>query len=399
MKRLLTRLVLSHLGVAVAGGAATFLLVRTLAPQMFDREMTGMGTGMGRGGLLRDQMSAAVNSALLVGVLVGVVGAALLGALAAYRLTRPLADLGAATRRLAAGRYAVTVPDPGTTELDALAEDIRVLATTLEQTEQRRVRLIGEVAHELRTPLTVVEGYVEGMIDGIVTADPDHLARIAAETRRLRRLADDLSSLSRAEEGRIELHCVAADLVALVGAAAERLRPQAVDAGVELRVGTGVGAGAPVLVRIDADRIAQVVTNLVGNALRATPGGGRVEVAVRADAGRAGAGRALVTVRDTGVGLAPEDLERVFERFYRVPARERGERDRAAERGSGIGLTIARRLVEAHGGTLTAASEGLGHGAVFTIALPLDTHTGRGIDSEESGGPTPALSHAKERWR
>ena len=377
MRGLLGRLVLSHLFVAVVGAAATFLLVRLLAPQMFDQEMQAMGGGMGRGLGLREQFASAVDSALLVGVVVGVLAAGALGAVAAYRLTRPLAALAATTRRLAAGEYAVAVPAPGTAELDDLADSVRALARALHETELRRTRLLGEVTHEMRTPLTVLDGFLEGMIDGVVPADPPTLAQLSAETRRLRRLADDLSALSRAEEGRIELHVVEADLTAVVKAAAERLRPQAEDAGVQLRT----PGGPSVRAWIDPDRIGQVVTNLVGNALRATPAGGRVEVDVQ----RHGA-EGIVQVSDTGVGLAAEDLERIFERFYRAPRRsaatgetgetgetvEAGETgEAAADTGSGIGLTIARRLAEAHGGRLTADSAGPGEGAVFTLTLPL----------------------------
>ena len=360
MNRLVTRLILSHLLVAVVGAAATFILVRLLTPQLFDEQMRGMGPGAGRGMGLRQQVSSAVTSALTVGVIVGIVMAGALGAFAAYRLTRPLAALGVATRTLAAGRYSVTVPDPGTAELDALAHDIRTLAVTLAQTEQRRIRLFGEVGHEMRTPLTVIDATVEGMIDGVLPRDVTGLHRLSAETRRLRRLADDLSALSRAEEGRLDLRPVDADVAAVVATAAERLRAQADDAGIDLVI----TAPGPRTARVDPDRIAQVVTNLVGNALRATPSGGHVRVEVTD-----GVDGVTVEVCDDGMGLAAQDLERVFERFYRAhssasPARLSGET------GSGIGLTISRRIVEAHGGSLTAASPGPGRGCTFTVALP-----------------------------
>ncbi len=360
MNRLLSRLVLSHLLVAVVGAAATFVLVRLLTPQLFDHQMQMMGAGAGRGMALRQQVSSAVTSALTIGVIVGVVVAGLLGGLAAYRLTRPLAQLGEATRALAAGRYAVTVPHPGTVELDALADDVRGLAGTLAETEQRRTRLLGEVGHEMRTPLTVIDATIEGMIDGVVARDVICLDRLSGETRRLRRLADDLSALSRAEEGRLDLRVVDADAAAVVTTAADRLRSQADDAGIALVV----TAPRPQPARIDPDRIAQVVTNLVGNALRATPEGGqvRVEVGTRGEV-------ITITVADDGIGLAAEDLERVFERFYRAPSSASAARP-SDETGSGIGLTISRRIVQAHGGDLTAQSEGVGRGARFTAHLP-----------------------------
>lgn len=362
MNRLLSRLVLSHLLVAVVGAAATFILVRLLTPQLFDQQMRMMGNGAGRGMGLRQEVSAAVTSALTVGVIVGIAVAGALGALAAYRLTRPLSELGAATRTLATGRYAVTLPTPGTTELDALAHDIGTLATSLAETEQRRTRLLGEVGHEMRTPLTVIDATVEAMIDGVLPCDTAGLDRLSAETRRLRRLAEDFSALSRAEEGRLDLRPVAADVSAVATTAAERLRAQADDAGIHLRVQTSRERPA----HIDPDRMAQVVTNLVGNALHATPAGGHVRVEVAGQAGTV-----IVEVSDDGVGLTATDLERVFERFYRAPSPAADARPGGGT-GSGIGLTIARRIVEAHGGTLTASSAGLDRGCTFTVSLPAD---------------------------
>jgi histidine kinase len=260
---------------------------------------------------------------------------------------------------------------------------VRVLAGTLRETETRRTRLLGEVAHEMRTPLTVLDGYLEGMIDGVLPTDPETLGQMTAETRRLRRLAEDLSALSRAEEGRLELRPQPADLRDVVEGAVARLRSQAQDAGVHLSLTSGDG---PVPVTVDADRVAQVITNLVGNALRATGPGGNVDVDVTTREGRA-----VTTVRDTGEGIAVDDLDRVFERFYRVPDRRRPPGQGSAEGGSGIGLTISRRLAEAHGGTLTAASPGRGRGATFTLTLPLASRV-----EERGPGPAHGLSRSGE---
>ncbi len=366
MNRLSVRLVLSHLLVAVLGGLATFVIVRQLAPALYDRMQMGqMGPGMGQGpgqgqqGALRQQFADAVDQALVVGALVGAAAAAAFGALAAYRLIRPLETVRAATREMAKGRYAVPVPVPHERELAELATDVNTLGEALADTESRRVRLLGEVAHEMRTPLTVIEGYVEGMIDGVLATTAAELGQVGAEVHRLKRLSEDLSSLSRAEEGRLGLVLAEVDLAAAVPAAAERLRPQADDAGQRLVVD---GGAQPLRVQADADRVAQVVTNLVGNALRATPSGGTVEVRCVRDGWEA-----VVTVTDTGEGLAEEDLERVFERFYRVPGRRSARQDT----GSGIGLTIARNIVRAHGGELTATSPGRERGATFTARFPL----------------------------
>ena len=335
MRKLSLRLIASHLLVAVLGALATFLVVRQLAPALFDETLrraqaTGTGRvpgqGLGPNSGLRDQFATAVDQALLI----------------------------------AAGAYATSVAPPRIEELADLATDVNALGRALGDTETRRVRLLGEVAHELRTPLTVIEGYVEGMIDGVLPTDDASLALISEETRRLARLADDLSMLSRAQEGRLALRRVRVELREPVIAAAERLRPQAEDAGLTLRLLPGEAA-LPVMA--DPDRIAQVITNLLGNAIRASEPGGTVTL----DCAAAG-DRAVVRVTDTGEGLAPDDVERVFERFYRVP----GRRSVGADAGSGIGLTIARDLVRAHGGELRAASPGRGHGATFTLTLPLD---------------------------
>ncbi|HEY3547269.1 MAG TPA: HAMP domain-containing sensor histidine kinase, partial [Propionicimonas sp.] len=239
--------------------------------------------------------------------------------------------------------------------------DVNAMASRLAETEGRRVRLLGEVAHEVRTPLTVLDGYVEGLQDGVFEPTPEVYGELAAELRRLRRLSDDLGTLSAAEEGVPRLRREPVDVAAVVAVAAERLRPQLQDAG----LGLTVESEGPAVVAADRDRVAQVVTNLVGNALAATPPGGSVHVTCRSD------GRwAKIDVQDTGVGLAEPDLERIFERFYRVPGAA------APAGGSGIGLTIARGIARAHDGDLVAASNGPGHGSVFTLRLPLAGGTG-----------------------
>ena len=368
MNKLSVRLVLSHLLVALAGGIATFLVVRALAPALFDASLrrnpnpgSGRfgGGGQGANQALRDQFAAAGDQSLLIGALVGAAAAAVLGVLLAYRLIRPLARMRAATRAMAQGRYDSPVEVPHTTELAELAGDVNTLGKALADTEARRVRLLGEVAHEMRTPLTVIDGYVEAMIDGILPTTPAELTQVSEEVRRLRRLGDDLTALSRAEEGRLSLTPVDVDVRTIVGAAAERLRPQAEDAGLVLVVRAG---DDPLPVHVDPDRIAQVITNLVGNALRATPAGGTITVT-----SRRASGEAVIAVTDTGVGLEAGDLERIFERFYRVP----DHRTTGHDTGSGIGLTIARRIMEEHQGELTVSSPGSGRGATFTARLPL----------------------------
>jgi histidine kinase len=271
-------------------------------------------------------------------------------------LLRPLHDVRSATRRIAAGNYDVAVPLPHEPELAEVAADVNTLAATLKETELRRTRLLGDVAHEMRTPLTALDGYVEGFIDGVFAPDTSNLAAVSEELRRLHRLADDLSALSRTEERRFDLHMADADLADVVRDACHRLQPQFDDAKVRL----AVQALPAVPVRVDVDRVIQVLTNVLGNALIATPAGGTVTVTL---ATRDAA--ATVSVSDTGVGFAADDAERIFERFYRSDSAER----RSA--GSGVGLTIARGIARAHSGDLEARSPGVGHGAVVTLTLPL----------------------------
>ncbi|HEY0934164.1 MAG TPA: HAMP domain-containing sensor histidine kinase [Trebonia sp.] len=365
--RLPGRLFVSYVLVIAVGAVFAFVTVRLLAPRFFSREIGVVfnnfvpvtASSLRARRLLRvnarHAFESALTTALLFGTLASVVAAVIAAAIVTRRLVRPLNAVRSATRLIAAGRYEASVPVPRDPELAGIASDVNTLATRLADTETRRSRLLGEVAHEMRTPLTALEGYVEGLIDGVFAPEPEILSAASDELRRLRRLADDLSALSRAEEQRLDLTPADTDLAQLARKAADRLAPQFSDSGVTLTV----EAGPPLPVRADPDRITQVLTNILGNALTATPAGGSVTVQTRAH-GR----EAQVAVTDTGVGLAAADLERVFERFYRAPDQLR----RAP--GSGIGLTIARNIARAHGGEVTAASPGPGSGATFFLTLP-----------------------------
>jgi signal transduction histidine kinase len=214
------------------------------------------------------------------------------------------------------------------------------------------------VAHELRTPLATIEGYTEGLLDGVVAPGAETWALLHDEAGRLRRLVQELQELSRAEARQLPLQLRPCSPEELVDQAIRRIAPQFAEKSVTLT--TDVPADLPA-VRADADRIIQVLINLLGNALRSTPAEGRVQV-------RAERQHDAVTfhVADTGIGIAPEHLPHLFERFYRV--------DKARSRalgGSGIGLTISRAIVEAHDGQIWAASTGAGQGATFSFILPI----------------------------
>lgn len=362
MRRLVVRFTLSHLVVAVVGGAVTFAVVWLLAPAIFDAQL-GLGAnrspdaggpGPGYGQSLRATFASAVTTSLVVGTLTGAVVAAVSGLVLARTLARPLTRIGRAVSEMAQGRYHHRVPVPRGRELASLAGDVNALGSALAGTEERRLRLLGEVAHEMRTPLTVIDGYVEAFIDGVLPPEPEQLELVSTEVRRLRRLSDDLSALSRAEEHRFTLAPTRVDLDGLAAGVVDRLRSQAEDAEISLSCTPGAGSAVA-----DPDRTVQVLTNLVGNAIRATPRGGRISIlGSRVD------GRAELAVVDTGVGLSAADLVRVFERFYRVPGRE------VASDGSGIGLTVSRAYMEAMGGSLVAESAGPGAGSTFTMVFP-----------------------------
>ncbi|MCA0435032.1 MAG: HAMP domain-containing histidine kinase [Austwickia sp.] len=298
-----------------------------------------------------------IDRGLAAGAAVGLALSALVACVAAYRLVLPLSRLRHATATIGTGEYQEPLPAVDGS-LGSLVTDLNRLRGALADTETRRRRLLGEVAHEMRTPLTIIDGYVEGMIDGIIPIDAEELGHVTDEVRRLRRLSDDLSALSRAEEGRLDLRPLLFDLRGVVVAAAERLRPQVEDAGLVLDVRPGAEL---VPVYVDQDRVSQVVRNLVGNAVRATTPGGTISLRI----GRSGRWT-WFSVRDTGEGIDPADLERIFERFYRVV----GRRESRGETGSGIGLTIAREIIRAHGGELVARSSGRGLGAEFIGWLP-----------------------------
>jgi histidine kinase len=364
MRRLSTRLFLSHVLVAFVGAVTTFAIVRFGAAALFERDvnqMPGMMRGPGQQqGQLRETFVSAINTAMVAGVLVSLLVAAAAAALLGRRLLRPVEHVRVATRKIARGEYAHRVPVPREPELAALAEDVNALGSALGETEARRVRLLGDIAHELRTPLTVMEGQIEGLVDGVFEPGPAVYADLEAEVGRMRRLAADLGDLSRVEEGRLALVSAAVDLRSVVSTVSTRLTPSLSAAGVEVLQDL---PAEPVVVLGDEQRLVQVVTNLVNNARQAMPGGGRLTILVARESDRA-----LVRITDTGRGLAPEDLERVFERFYRV-AGTRGSD--TAGTGTGIGLTVSRGIVSAMGGTLTASSAGLEQGAAFTITLPL----------------------------
>jgi signal transduction histidine kinase len=275
------------------------------------------------------------------------------------RVIAPVRAMSHATQRIADGRYDERVQVNGKDELAQLASRFNQMAEKLDQIESMRRRLIGDVSHELRTPLTAIKGSMEGLMDGILPATNETYQQIHAEADRLNRLVDDLQELSRVEARAYELNIQPVDVSSLTRTVIKRLSPHSDSKRIFLDL--ELAANLP-HVLADEDRAVQVLTNLTGNALQYTPEGGRVTmIAKRIN------GEVQLAVRDTGIGIPPEHLTHIFDRFYRVDK----SRSRRAGGGSGIGLTIAKALVEAQGGRMWAESAGEGDGSTFTFTLPV----------------------------
>ena len=269
------------------------------------------------------------------------------------RMAGPVEDVMAALGRAADGDFSARVPERGSPEGRTLARAFNAMAERLQREDERRRALLTDISHELRTPLAVLQGTLEGMLDGVYARDTEHLALGLEETQTLARLVDDLRTLATAESAGLRLTKAPVDLGVLAKDALAAFRDQAASAGVALAFEPADEAGP--VVEADAERLRQVLNNLMSNALRYTPCAGTVRVrCYSVDANRAG-----LAVEDTGTGIAAGDLPHVFDRFYKT----------TESRGSGLGLAIAKSLVEAHGGEISAASEP-GRGTSMRIVLP-----------------------------
>ena len=274
----------------------------------------------------------------------------------ARRISLPLSDLVDAAGRVEAGDYAVRVPEPHRSpmELRGLVRAFNTMTARLEADEAQRRTLLAEISHELRNPIAVVQGNIEALIDGVYPADQAHLDPILEETKVLSRLVEDLRTVSLAEAGTLTLHREPTDVDVLAGDVVESFQVAASKAGAT--VAADVPDDLPIL-DVDPIRIREVLSNLVDNALRYVPSGGRIVVA-----GRHVGDRVELTVTDTGPGIAPELLPTVFDRFAKSPE----------SRGSGLGLAIARAIVEAHHGTIAAESPVAdGQGTTIRVAFPI----------------------------
>ena len=363
------KLFLANLIVILVGIMILMLTIQLTIPAAFNRHMAmmdggtmmgsgmGMGQGQGYGRTLFDSFRASMFDALTYAVLASVVVALWVSWFLSRRIVAPVQNLADASLSLANGNYSERVQVNGSDEIAKLASRFNHMASQLEQVESMRRQLIGDVTHELRTPLTSIKGYMEGLVDGVLPANAETFNQIHHEADRLSRLVDDLQELSRVEAKSYSLDLRSVSVSTLVQTTLKRLSPQATAKRITLRSNLPADL-EPVLA--DEDRITQVLVNLTANAIQYTPEDGEVLISA------AQHGNEIhVSVKDSGIGIPQEHLANIFTRFYRVDK----SRSRHAGGGSGIGLTIAKHIIEAHGGRIWAESAGEGQGSTFTFSL------------------------------
>ena len=356
------RLLLAQALVLLAGALTAWTIAATVGPHLFHEHLAraNLGSTSAQSLHTEEAYQSANAISLSLALLAALVAALGVSVYMTRRIGRSVATIASAASEVAGGHYDVRVPGPGLgPEFDALASGFNQMAERLGSVERTRRRLLADLGHEMRTPLATLEAYLEALEDGVATLDDGTAELLRAQTRRLARLSEDISSVSRTEEGQIRLDLRPTQPGAVVTAAADAVA-DAYEAK-DVHLVTEIAAGLPNLT-LDPERMGQVLGNLLDNALRHTPASGTVTIS--AARSRKTGGVAL-SISDTGEGIPAEHLPHLFERFYRVDT----ARDRA-HGGSGIGLAIARALVEAHGGQLTATSPGTGQGSIFRILLP-----------------------------
>lgn len=355
-----SRLFLSHLLVMLVGVGSLVVTGKISSPRMFVSHLEKLE---GPGFTLRYARTEIVrgfetvwNRTTFWAVVVGTTAAGGLSYLVAKRIAQPLMQMEQITQKFASGKMNERMPTLEIPELNRLGKSFNRMAASIEDVENRRRQLIGDLSHELRTPLTVMRGYLEELADGRIEPSTEIYLRLVKEIRRLERLVNELQELSKAEAGHLPINLQPVNLRPLLESLVEKFADQILENGPVLKL--DCPPHLP-LVLADIDRTEQVLINLIGNALRYTDHGSIVvSVTTEAD-------KLWVAVADTGTGIAPEDLPHVFERFWRA------DRTRSRDSGgSGLGLAISRRLVELQGGQIQVESQ-LGVGSTFRFCLPL----------------------------
>ncbi|MFX1757331.1 HAMP domain-containing sensor histidine kinase [Rhodococcus sp. Q1] len=360
-----TRLFVAFIAVVVGCAVSAWLVASALAPGIFHDHLgqAGIDHNSSQAAHVEEAFTWSIVLAWGLAVALAVLLASAVSWYIARRIQRSLTSVTTSTAQIAGGRYDTRVAAPGLgSEFDQVAASFNELARRLEATETTRRRMLADLGHEMRTPIATLDSYFEALEDGVRTFDDDTRQILRAATLRLDRLAQDITAVSRAEEHLTRITPVPTTTGALVTTAVDAVREQYDGKQVALHV--DIAESAPVTV--DPERLGQVLANLLDNALRHTPEGGTVTVATR----MLDRARTEITVTDTGSGISSDHLDHLFDRFYRADtARDRNHG------GTGIGLTIARALVEAHDGRIRVHSEGPGRGARFTLELPTADQT------------------------
>jgi len=297
-----------------------------------------------------------VNDSLWKVGLIAATVALVIGLILTRQITRPIRALISGARQLTKGELSYRVDVKSRDEIGELADSFNIMASSLEKGEQSRRQLTADIAHELRTPLTVIEGTVDGIIDGVFKPDTEHLLSIKEQSSLLTHLISDMRDISLAESGQLELNLAPTDIVELVRRMVSNYEINTIEKNVKIKLEEGTQIPE---IGIDPVRIEQVISNLLTNAIRHTPPGGSITVTVKN-----GEEGLKISVSDTGKGIATEDLPHVFERFYRS-----GSSRARKEGGTGLGLAIVKQMVEAHGGKVWVESK-TGTGSIFSILLP-----------------------------
>ena len=354
------RLLASQTVVLLTGGLTTWLVALVVGPPLFREHLLRAGVPQDS----HEQFHAeqAYRDATAISIAAAIAVAALTAfAITVYisrRLQRSVSELSTAAGSVAEGRYDIRVSPPRLGgEFDDLAAAFNQMAAQLQSVETTRRQLFGDLAHEIRTPVSVLEAYFEAVEDGVRVLDPKTLAMLREQTGRLVRFSADAAALAQAEEARASIAPESVDVAELVAVATAAVAERYAAKQVSL---TSHVADAPTL-WADRQRLGQILTNLLDNALRHTPAHGRVDIGATSDADAV-----VFTVADDGEGVPAEHLPHLFERFYRTDS----ARDRARG-GAGIGLAIAKALTEAHGGHIGVDSRGPGTGTRFTVSIPI----------------------------
>lgn len=356
------RLLVAIAVVVLIGSSTAWAVASAIGPAIFHAHILQSGSADPTvNGHAEEAFGTASALTMGLALIAAAVSSIVVSVFLARRVRRWLSRVLGAAEKVAVGDYSARVPLVGLgSEFDELAGAFNTMAADLAGIEATRTRMLGELAHEMRTPVATLGAYLEAIQDGVAQADAPTVEVLRAQVARLTRLSQDITLVTTAEEGRLAMQRARVPARRLLDDAAAQVIGRAADAGVRFSVSVEPGA-ATVLLDADADRLGQVLTNLLDNALRHTPPGGHV----RLGAARVG-DRLRITVRDDGEGIPPEHLARIFDRFYRVDT----ARDRA-HGGSGVGLSIARSITEAHGGSVRAHSDGAGRGAALVVELPV----------------------------